>query len=205
MRKTTRIVLAGGAATALLAALSGANATTYTIDFTTMTPGTPVASGPDVALSMYGAPVSSGAPTIVGIPGFGNVWLSNTPDGATSSSGIDFAFSTPVNNVSFTFVNNGVNGTSNWSANNGQTGAIGDATYCCNLTPVTVTGGSLTDLKIDNGQNGAPYQFGVGQITYSTVASAVPEPATWAMMGLGFAGLAFAGFRARKGAMSVAA
>jgi len=25
-----------------------------------------------------------------------------------------------------------------------------------------------------------------------------PEPATWVMMGLGFAGLAFAGYRARK-------
>ena len=31
-----------------------------------------------------------------------------------------------------------------------------------------------------------------------TVGSAVPEPSTWAMMGLGFAGLAFAGFRSRR-------
>ena len=32
----------------------------------------------------------------------------------------------------------------------------------------------------------------------------VPEPATWVMMTLGFAGLGFAGFRARRTAVSVA-
>ena len=30
------------------------------------------------------------------------------------------------------------------------------------------------------------------------VAGSVPEPSTWALMGLGFVGLAFAGFRARR-------
>jgi hypothetical protein len=33
----------------------------------------------------------------------------------------------------------------------------------------------------------------------SVVPVAVPEPSTWAMMLLGFAGLAFAGLRARRG------
>lgn len=37
-----------------------------------------------------------------------------------------------------------------------------------------------------------------------TAPSTVPEPATWAMMGLGFAGLAFAGYRARKRTVAVA-
>lgn len=36
------------------------------------------------------------------------------------------------------------------------------------------------------------------------MAAAVPEPSTWAMMGLGFAGLAFAGFRRRNTAISIA-
>jgi hypothetical protein len=31
-----------------------------------------------------------------------------------------------------------------------------------------------------------------------TGSSAIPEPSTWAMMLLGFAGLGFAGYRARK-------
>jgi Type VI secretion system effector, Hcp/PEP-CTERM motif len=34
--------------------------------------------------------------------------------------------------------------------------------------------------------------------------SVVPEPSTWVMMGLGFAGLAYAGYRARRGAVSIA-
>ena len=29
-------------------------------------------------------------------------------------------------------------------------------------------------------------------------STTVPEPSTWVMMGLGFAGLAFAGYRARR-------
>jgi hypothetical protein len=33
--------------------------------------------------------------------------------------------------------------------------------------------------------------------------SVVPEPSTW-MMGLGFAGLAYASYRARRGAVSIA-
>ncbi len=33
--------------------------------------------------------------------------------------------------------------------------------------------------------------------------TAAPEPATWAMMGIGFAGLAFAGYRGRRSAISI--
>jgi hypothetical protein len=35
--------------------------------------------------------------------------------------------------------------------------------------------------------------------------SAVPEPSTWAMLGLGFAGLAFVGYRKRREALAIAA
>jgi hypothetical protein len=48
-------------------------------------------------------------------------------------------------------------------------------------------------------EGGAPSSF-----TYSGSASAVPEPATWAMMLAGFAGLGFLGYRRNKMA-SVAA
>jgi hypothetical protein len=41
-------------------------------------------------------------------------------------------------------------------------------------------------------------------ITLDIGASGVPEPATWAMMGLGFAALAFAGYRASRRAPSAA-
>jgi hypothetical protein len=38
-----------------------------------------------------------------------------------------------------------------------------------------------------------------------TVGSAVPEPSTWAMMLLGFAGLGFAGYRTSRKPISIAA
>lgn len=42
------------------------------------------------------------------------------------------------------------------------------------------------------------------QAAFEFDMSAVPEPSTWAMLGLGFAGLAFAGFHSRKSAISIA-
>ena len=41
--------------------------------------------------------------------------------------------------------------------------------------------------------NGSP-----ADLVFSTTTSAIPEPSTWAMMLLGFAGLAYAGLRGRK-------
>jgi hypothetical protein len=45
----------------------------------------------------------------------------------------------------------------------------------------------------------SPGGFGVGKFA---LTQAVPEPSTWAMMGLGFAGLAFAGWRRAKLALA---
>jgi hypothetical protein len=39
----------------------------------------------------------------------------------------------------------------------------------------------------------------------STFGTAVPEPSTWAMMLLGFAGLGFAGYRRSRKASAIAA
>jgi hypothetical protein len=47
----------------------------------------------------------------------------------------------------------------------------------------------------------SPYGGGGAAVELTT---GVPEPSTWAMMGLGFAGLAFAGFRARRTPVSIA-
>ncbi len=38
---------------------------------------------------------------------------------------------------------------------------------------------------------------------FSVARSAIPESATWAMLGLGFAGLVFAGYRSRRTAISI--
>jgi hypothetical protein len=41
-------------------------------------------------------------------------------------------------------------------------------------------------------------------VAATVTISSIPEPSTWAMMGLGFAGLAFAGFRTRRSAVAAA-
>ena len=41
-------------------------------------------------------------------------------------------------------------------------------------------------------------------ISVSVTGTAIPELSTWRMMGLGFAGLAFAGYRSRRSAVSIA-
>jgi hypothetical protein len=42
-------------------------------------------------------------------------------------------------------------------------------------------------------------------VAVEVVSTSVPEPSTWAMMLLGFAGLGFAGYRKGKGAAAFAA
>src|ERR1700677_2970599 len=78
----------------------------------------------------------------------------------------------------------------------------------------TVGGGTVVDL-FSNGIGFAPPGglFGVAVVTSETtldyvangVAASTPEPSTWAMMILGFAGLGFAGCRASRKAAAIAA
>ena len=67
---------------------------------------------------------------------------------------------------------------------------------------VTLSAG-VHDIELfyaDRYQTQAALNFGLD----STGIAPVPEASTWAMMGLGFAGLGFAGFRARRSAISIA-
>jgi len=57
---------------------------------------------------------------------------------------------------------------------------------------------ALNVFYADRAQTGADFSIDVSGAT-----TMVPEPSTWVMMGLGFAGLGFAGFRARKAARFV--
>jgi hypothetical protein len=63
----------------------------------------------------------------------------------------------------------------------------------------THDGGLTWSAGYENSSNGGE----LGGISVA-VGSAVPEPSTWAMMLLGFAGLALAGFRARRNAAAAA-
>jgi hypothetical protein len=57
----------------------------------------------------------------------------------------------------------------------------------------------ITGISVSETMAVASNSFEIAQITTS-----VPEPSTWAMMGLGFVGLAFAGYRARRAPVRVA-
>lgn len=57
----------------------------------------------------------------------------------------------------------------------------------------------ITGITVSEGLAVSSNSFEIAQITTS-----VPETSTWAMMGLGFAGLAFAGYRARRTPVRVA-
>jgi hypothetical protein len=57
----------------------------------------------------------------------------------------------------------------------------------------------ITGISVSETLGVSSNSFEIAQITTS-----VPEPSTWAMMGLGFAGLAFAGYRARRAPLRVA-
>ena len=97
-----------------------------------------------------------------------------------------------------------------------------DAAFCASVQPVvsfSVDGGALQSFNdtghiLDTGH----YDFisgsldGNESIDWNPIGAAatragtggVPEPSTWAMMLVGFAGLGYAGFRTRKKAISIA-
>ena len=60
-----------------------------------------------------------------------------------------------------------------------------------NVSPAAhITGGTIASFT--------------ASFTGNASASAIPEPSTWAMMAIGFAGLGFAGYRSSRKAMSIA-
>jgi PEP-CTERM motif len=77
-----------------------------------------------------------------------------------------------------------------------DSGSIGAWTH--NAFQIVATS-TVEDLVLTAAATGAP-SFGNEFTNFSLTA--VPEPSTWAMMGLGFAGLAFAGYRKRRAAIS---
>ncbi|MBV8105578.1 MAG: PEPxxWA-CTERM sorting domain-containing protein [Hyphomicrobiales bacterium] len=78
-------------------------------------------------------------------------------------------------------------------------GAVsGPQPICCQLTGVNVNVASDGEVAFDPFGAGFDTSDGIQFTGNVVVGSNVPEPATWAMMLLGFAGLGFAGYRARK-------
>jgi hypothetical protein len=195
-------LLASASVMALLTTGPEASAATYTIDFTILPLYTSVSSGPDVAISISGGEYGSGTPITgpIGAPGLGN-----SPSGSyPTSEDLNFNFFTPVTDVSFTFNNFGTNssgpGASTFTATLGDryvsSGFIGDVfPGSGGFSPVSVPG-TLSALVLDNGTGGTDnWIFDVGSITYTT---AVPEPATWALIMSGFGGVGLLGCLRRR-------
>jgi hypothetical protein len=121
--------------------------------------------------------------------GFGSFTLGNGTQTYDSTFTLDIAFTAPAGSGSNTF-DADVTGTVH--------GHSGSVTIDFDNTPKTFnfSGGSFTvsvnDLTIDLGD---PNRTGA-----ITLTAGVPEPSTWAMMLLGFAGLGFMAYRRKQSA-----
>jgi hypothetical protein len=65
--------------------------------------------------------------------------------------------------------------------------------------------GANDPLALSAGANGAEYQGGLPFTSVTGSANIVPEPSTWAMMLIGFAGLGLAGYRTSRKSAAIAA
>jgi PEP-CTERM motif len=137
-----------------------------------------------------GGPDSSGPPLIG--------YDSDPPRGLTNSTNpdyptaniLDFSFSTPVSGVSFYFNNYGNNGTSYYAAFN-STGTLietGNVSSDQGLADIVLTASGIKDLQFNNGETSSTsWYFAVPSIIFSST-STIPEPSSWSLMALGFAG-----------------
>jgi hypothetical protein len=78
----------------------------------------------------------------------------------------------------------------------------GQVNYCSGQ-PGCMAG--FEQVGISANRDGGAFFYAGSQEIGSIATTAVPEPATWAMMFLGFAGLGFAGYRKAKGNAALAA
>ncbi|MGH7024584.1 MAG: PEPxxWA-CTERM sorting domain-containing protein [Caulobacteraceae bacterium] len=171
----------------LITGASSANATT--IDFGSYASGTPLTSLDGITFSLMGGPDSDGPP-LIGFADAPPMGLSNStnPDYPTAEI-LNFAFSSPVSDVSFYFNDYGSNGSGSTyeafgaSDNLLETGTLtGQAGTVDNI----LTASGITDIQFSNNTGGdSNWYFAVTSLTIGSV----PEPATWALVLAGFFGL----------------
>ena len=108
-------------------------------------------------------------------------WLSGNPDGPPMTKSVDVSIGSAIDdNFTYTI----------------GTNTHTDMMY--NLESLTFTAGSTNTLLFASQDSASPYGPVIGGVSI-----AIPEPATWAMMLLGFAGLGFAGYRKARPALSL--
>lgn len=151
-----------------------------------------------VVFSLEGLPDSSGPARTFDF-GFGEALNNTHNNGIPTANILDIAFTAPVGGVSFLFNNYGCGvgcgAATTYTAydTNNAVVSTGSLQLDSSFHLITVFGSNIADLKLDNHKGNAPWIFGIQSLTYTVAA--VPEPSTWAMLLIGFAGIGFAAYR----------
>ena len=108
-------------------------------------------------------------------------WLSGNPDGPPATKSVDVSIGSAVDdNFMYTI----------------GTNTHTDMMYT--MESLTFTAGATNTLSFASQDSASDFGPVIGGVSI-----AIPEPATWAMMLLGFAGLGFAGYRKARPALSL--
>ncbi len=191
------------AAAAVMFAGFASSAQAVTIDFTALAAGTAVTNQfPGVTVSLSGG-VADGPAIVTNVFDGGLALTNSTTSYYPTAYTVNFAFSDAVSDISFVFNNYGDANGSFFSAFSGATlVSTGGLDTIPNYFTVDVAGSGITSLSINNG-NSTQWQIGIRSLSFTPVAGAVPEPATWAMM-IGGMALVGAAMRRRRTAVRFA-
>jgi len=163
----------------------------YTETFDTIPVGTGAGGGTfsipgvsdSVSSNVYGFPVSGS--NFLAFDGGSATFTFDDPTNSFGfyTTGVQTVF-TSVFTVTF---NDGASETRNIPIN-----VNGGASYFGFTDSIAIKSVTVTNISDD--------AWAVDNVSFNAGTSAAPEPSTWAMMSLGFGGLAFAGYRTRKSA-----
>jgi hypothetical protein len=138
--------------------------------------------------------IGLGNPTTTSVPQMGS-FVDGAAQNTFSGSWIDNGASTPESEtVFFTDSSGGISDVLNfdYSASSGGFGSLSGFVITGMLSATDLAGVGITPTAM--APEGTLFAFNNAFITAS-IQTAIPEPSTWAMMMLGFAGLGYAGWR----------